>query len=146
MINKQEGLDSILENKPKIDKKKIAEEYIKENISKNHLAFPLEIIPNSFKKLDKKEKKFIREIIFRMGVTKKEYFNEKLKLKLDCYLEDTKVNLKDINKTMILLLEGIIFKKKEQIKEIETEIHDITNDSYNDGRPFIGIVVKKYDH
>lgn len=145
MTNNQEGIESILEEKPKVDKKRIAEEYIKENIPKNHLAFPLEVIPRSFKKLDKKEKEFIREIISRMGVAKKEYFNEKLKLKIDCYLEDYKVNLKDINKTVISLLGGIIFKKREQIREIKTEIHNVASDPCNDGRPFIGIVVKKYD-
>lgn len=140
------NLISIIEDKPKLNKKKITEEYIKEcnsNIYKKYFPFALEILPKSFKKVSTKELKFIRETIKQKSGRENRFFNNKLLMEIDCYLKDCNIDSSDILKFLMFVCEGLLFKKKEQIKNIKFSIKDIAKDPYNSGNPFIGIVLRK---
>ena len=142
---KKKDLDLIIENKyeVEIDKKKIAEEYIVENLARDCLAFPLEVLPSSFEKQKKEELEFIRKLIKRMNILKiKEYYNLDLNLELSCYLENTNVSINDITNFIFSVLEGTVFKHRNQIKILNIKIIDVLKDKYND-KPFIGIVARK---
>ena len=72
------------------------------------------------------------------------FFNDKIKITLSCYLDDLSVNILDISESVISILDKIIFNNPDQIKELKVEIIDVKKDPYNDGRPFVGVVVKKH--
>ncbi len=137
--------NGIKENKNDIviDKEKIASEWIAENIARNLLAFPLEVLPNSFEKPKKDELEFIRKLIKRMNILKiKEYYNLNLNLELSCYLENTNVSIKDITNFIFSVLEGTVFKHRNQVKILNIKIIDVLKDRYND-KPYIGIVARR---
>ncbi|MBU3913292.1 MAG: hypothetical protein KKE50_04325 [Nanoarchaeota archaeon] len=143
MSEKNKNIEELLENKKVVEKiVKVIPMYDK---NKDYLAFPMEVLPKSFKKLKPKEKNFIRQVLVKTQFPDmKRFLNDKIKITLSCYLEDLSVNILDISESVISILDKITFNNSNQIKELKVEIIDVKKDSYNDGRPFIGVVVKKH--
>ena len=110
----------------------------------NYLAFPLEVLPKSFDKPTSKEISFIREIIKKMNLPTKEYFNKDITIELSCYLENTNVKPVLIADVYTKIFRGIIFQKEAQLKGMNVKVMDIKTDPFNkEGRPFVGVVVRK---
>ena len=74
-------IEEILENKKVVEKiVKVIPVFDK---NKDYLAFPIEILPSSFKKLNFKKKKFIRQVIKGMEIPNVgEFFNKKIKIEI----------------------------------------------------------------
>ena len=143
MKNKNKNIEELLENKKVVEK--IVEIIPKYNENKDILTFPIEVLPKSFKKLKPREKNFIRQVLIKTQFPgMKRFLNDKIKITLSCYLEDLSVDILDISESVISILDKITFNNSNQIKELNVEIIDVKKDLYNDGRPFIGVVVRKH--
>ena len=142
-MNKTENIEERLENQKVVEK--VVKVIPKYNKNADILAFPIEVLPKSFKKLKPEEKNFIRQVLIKTQFPgMKRFLNDKIKITLSCYLEDLSVNILDISESVISILDKITFNNSDQIKELKVEIIDVKKDPYNDGRPFIGVVVTKY--
>ncbi len=109
---------------------------------KDYYAFPIEVLPKSFKSINDKEIKFLKTIIKRF-INKekiKNYFQKDLKLEVDCHLESYPENIGEIINSVSNILEGVVFKNKRQLKSV-TIIKHCPEDAQSD-TPFIGIKVK----
>ena len=103
MKNKNKNIEELLKNKEVVEK--VVEVIPKCDKNKDYLAFPIDVLPKSFKKLTSKEKNFIRQVLIKTQFPgMKRFFNDKIKITLSCYLEDLSVNILDISKTLIPLL------------------------------------------
>ena len=142
MNEKTKNIEELLENRKVVEKVvKVIPKYDK---NKDYLAFPIEVLPKSFKKLKSEEKNFIRQVLIKTQFSgMKRFLNDKIKITLSCYLEDLSVNILDISESVISILDKITFNNSNQIKELKVEIIDVKKDPYNDERPFIGVVVRK---
>ena len=143
MSKKTKNIEELLENRKVVEKVvKVIPEY---NKNGDILAFPIEVLPKSFKKLKPEEKNFIRQVLIKTQFPgMKRFLNDKIKITLSCYLEDLSVNIVDLSKSVISILDKIIFNSSDQIRELKVEVIDVKKDPYNDGRPFVGVVVRKW--
>src|SRR3989344_7065627 len=143
MSKKTKNIEELLENRKVVEKAvKVIPEY---NKNGDILAFPIEVLPKSFKKLKPEEKNFIRQVLIKTQFPgMKRFLNDKIKITLSCYLEDLSVNIVDLSKSVISILDKIIFNSSDQIRELKVEVIDVKKDPYNDGRPFVGVVVRKW--
>ncbi|MBU3907347.1 MAG: hypothetical protein KKA64_03795 [Nanoarchaeota archaeon] len=143
MNKKDNNIEELIENKEIVEK--VVEVIPKCDKNKDYLAFPIEVLPKSFKKLTSKEKTFIRQVITKTQFPgMKRFFNDEIKIVLSCYLGDLSANILDISESVISILDKITFNNSNQIKELKVEIIDAKKDPYNDERPFIGVVVRKW--
>jgi len=113
-----------------------------------YLAFPIELIPNSFKKEDKEIISLMHKYLKKKLVkSKDDFYNENVILELECKLQNTNDSLDKIRKFVLEVLEGSVLKNRKQIKGIKIEISDINKDQFNyTGAytlPFIGVVMRK---
>ena len=143
MSKKTKNIEELLENRKVVEKVvKVIPEY---NKNGDILAFPIEVLPKSFKKLKPEEKNFIRQVLIKTQFPgMKRFLNDKIKITLSCYLEDLSVNIVDLSKSVISILDKIIFNSSDQIRELKVEVIDVKKDPYNDGRPCVGVVVRKW--
>ena len=118
------AIEKILEEKEVIEK--IVEVIPKTNKNRDYVAFPIEVLPKSFKKVKPKEKSFIRKVIKSMKILNlNKIYNEDIEMSLSFYLEDTSQNILEIYSLVIELLERIAFKSSKQIKKIKVEIKSL---------------------
>ena len=62
-MNKDNNIEELLKNKEVLEK--VVEVIPKYDKNKNYLAFPIDVLPKSFKKLTSKEKTFIRQLLIK---------------------------------------------------------------------------------
>ncbi|MEK6906034.1 MAG: hypothetical protein AABW81_00240 [Nanoarchaeota archaeon] len=114
-----------------------------------YLAFPIEIIPNSFKKSDKEIIKLMQKYPKkRLKKAKSDFYNENVVLELECKLNNTGDSLEKIKQFVLDILEGSILKSRKQVKGVKIEVSNIKGDPLNYpgsyDLPFIGVIMKKH--
>lgn len=113
-------------------------------IDKEGLSFALDILPKSFAAPSEGEVRFMKELIDRMSLSRVgEHYNSMLSLNLCCYLADVSVPVSDIVAFVFPVLEGTVFRDRSQIKSMSVRKFDVLKDPFNDGKPFLGVSLKK---
>lgn len=119
-------------------------EYNSQKINKtNSMPFSIDSLPKNLNNLNKEDIDFLKKIVKQKGLNFKDYLNKEVSLELSCYLKNTKVDISKLNENILEVLEGIVFKNRIQVKNLNIFIKDIEKDPFNSGSPFIGIVLRK---